>query len=394
MMGAVEIRVLKGDELAAVPIWSQAFEKGERAMEPWHEMEARLGDRNVTYGLFDSAGLQATVLITDCLMHFGPDILVPMGGVSGVACLPAARGKGYAADAIRFTLERMKEAGQVTSVLTPFSWRFYQNLGWDWTGARRRYSVQTRALRADPETEFVRAATPADRPRIIDCYTEFAGQYRGMLARQQAEWDTKLKDKKKEYVYSFLYEKEGKVEGYLTFHGWKEEETRLDEFLTLTPRAQRALLGLLRRHEMQVKKFTWNGPENDLLWTQLIDWDLETRLVPLQMARIVDFAGALSYLRPSVDLNGSVDMAVRDANAPWNDGVWHIALEAGQVAVTATNAAPQVEMDMRQVTQAFFCAPTLDDLRRAERLNIHDEAGYNCLKSLFQGPPMWINDDF
>jgi predicted acetyltransferase len=394
-MGAREIRRLEGDELAmAVPIWSQAFEKGDRTMEPWHEMENLFGDRNVTFGLFDSAGLQATVLITDCQLQFGPDILVPMGGVAGVACLPAARGKGYAADAIRYVLERMKEVGQVTSVLTPFSWRFYQNLGWDWTGARRRYTVQTRALRPDPETEFVRAAVSADRPAIIACYTAFAGRYRGMLVRQQAEWDFLLNDRKKEYAYAFVYEKEGSVEGYLAFHGWKEEETRLREFVTLTPRAQRALLGLLRRHEMQVKKFTWSAPENDLLWSQWIDWDLDTKLVPLQMARIVDFAAVLSLLRPAVDQKGVVDVAIRDVNAPWNEGVWRIEVEAGHVEVMRTQGAPQVEMDIRQATQAFFGAPNLDDLRRAECLTIHDECGYRCLQRLLDGPPMWINDDF
>ena len=55
---------------------------------------------------------------------------------------------------------------------------------------------------------------------------------------------------------------------------------------------------------------------------------------------------------------------------------------------------PQIEMDIQQVTQAYFGSPTLDDLRRAERLTVHDERAYTCLQSLFHGPPMWTNDDF
>jgi predicted acetyltransferase len=394
-MGTVEIRRLEQSELElALPMWSQAFDKGERSMDEWREMEQRFGDRNVTYGLFDAAGLQATVLITDCKVSHGPDILIPLGGVSGVACLPAGRGKGYAGDAVRYVLERMKEAGQVTSALEPFSWRFYQNLGWDWTGVRRRYCVPSRVLRSDPETECVRAATPADRSRIVDLYTEFSGRYRGMLVRTASDWDHVLNDRKKEYAYSFLYEKDGRVEGYLVFYGWKEEETRIREFLTLTPRAQRALLGLLRRHEMQVKKFAWNAPENDLLWNQLVDWDLESKLVPLQMARIVDLPAALSFLRPPAEHNSRVNVAIRDANAPWNDGVWRISVEARHVEVRRTQEPAQVEMDIRQAAQAFFGSPTLDDLRLSDRLTVHDEAGYACLQTLFAGPPMWINDSF
>ncbi|MCW3100651.1 MAG: GCN5-related N-acetyltransferase [Chthonomonadaceae bacterium] len=394
-MKQVEIRRVEQDELEkALPVWSQAFEKGDRTMDEWRDMEAAYKDRSVTFGLFDSAGLQATVLVMDCKLHFGPDIRVPMGALGGVACLPASRGKGYAGDTIRFALERMKEAGHVTSVLSPFSWQFYQNLGWDWTGASRRYSVTTHVLRPHPETEFVRAAVPADRPRIIACYEAFAGRYRGMLVRQEAEWNSVLNDRKKEYAYAFLYEKDGSVEGYLAFHGWKEEETRLRDFITLTPRAQMALLGLLRRHEMQVKKFTWNAPENDLLWSQFIDWDLETRLKPLQMARIVDFPAALALLNPGLDQKGVVDVGIRDAHAPWNDGVWRIVVDIGHVEATRTRGIAQVEMDIRQATQAFFGAPTLEDLRRADRITVHDESGYGRLQRLSDGPPMWINDDF
>jgi len=394
-MQVVEIRPLAQTELElALPIWSQAFEHGERTMDDWRAMEQRYGDRNVTYGLFDAAGLQATVLITDSKLQFGPDVRIPCGGVSGVACLPAGRGKGYAGDAIRFVLAKMKEAGQVTSVLSPFSWSFYQNLGWEWTGAYRRYSVLSRVLRPDPETDFVRLATRDDRTGIYDLYTRFSDQYRGMLMRNQAEWDHLLNDRKKEYTYTFVYERDGRFEGYLTFYGWKQDETSIREFLTLTPRARRALLGLLRRHEMQVKKFVWRAPENDLLWSQWIDWDIETKLIPLQMARIVDFAGALSLLHPPTDHHGVVDVAIRDANAPWNNGVWRITMESRHVTVTPTQATAQVEMDIRQATQAFFGAPTLDDLRLAECLTVHDEEGYLCLQHLLSGPPMWINDDF
>lgn len=394
-MGAVEIRRLEPSELElALPVWSQAFDQGDRPMEEWREMERRWGARNVTYGLFDSAGLQATVLVMDSRFQFGPDIQVPMGGLGGVACLPATRGKGYAGDTVRYALEQMKEAGQVTSLLTPFSWSFYQNLGWEWTGTRRRYSVLSRVLRPDPETEFVRAATQADRPRIFDLYTKFSGQYRGMLVRDANEWGHLLDDRKDKYAYAYLYEWDGQVEGYLVFYGWKEEETRIREFITLTPRAQRALLGLLRRHEMQVKKFAWHAPENDLLWSQFAHWDIETRLQLFQMARIVNFPAALSYLRPAADRNERVRVGIRDTNAPWNAHTWQIAIESGHVEATPTQAAPDLTMDIRHATQAYFGSPCLYDLRRAELLAVHNEAGYGVLQHLFAGLPMWTNDDF
>ncbi len=394
-MATVEIRPLADDEQEqAAVLWSQAFEKGDLEMEEWHKMEEMLKGRNITFGLFDAAGLQAAVLVTDCKLQFGPEVQVPMGAVGGVACLPAARGKGYAGDAIRYALERMREAGQVTSVLSPFSWSFYQNLGWDWTGVRRQYTVHSRVLRPDPETESVRASTPDDKPGIEALYTRFAGRYRGMLVRSEAMWKRLLEDRKQKHAYAFVYEKEGVMEGYLVFYGWKEEQTRIREFLTLTPRARRGLLGLLRRHEMQVKKFAWNAPPDDGLWNHFLDWKLETKLAPMQMARIVDVPGALACLQPGKSLNGAVRVAVRDTHAPWNARTWRIGFAEGTVEIAATADAPEIEMDIRQLTQAFFGAPLLEELRAAEIITVHAEAGYQALCSLLDGPPTWINDDF
>jgi predicted acetyltransferase len=110
-------------------------------------------------------------------------------------------------------------------------------------------------LRPDPETQYVRAATQEDRARIRGAYTRFAGGYRGMVARDDTHWNHLLDDSKTHVTYTYLYEREGEVEGYLIYRGGSAEETWLPEFITSTPRAQRGLLGLLRRHEMQARKF-------------------------------------------------------------------------------------------------------------------------------------------
>ncbi|HZO90809.1 MAG TPA: GNAT family N-acetyltransferase [Chthonomonadaceae bacterium] len=391
----MEIRVLSGEEEEqAWYVWSQAFERGDREMREWREWRATTEDKSVTFGVFDAAGLQATVLVTDYRIHLGPEVIVPMGGIGGVACLPASRGKGYAGAGLRASLEGMREAGQVVSVLFPFSWEYYRRFGWEWVGVNRHYAIPSRVLRPDPETENVRAATPADRSAIVGAYTEFAGRYRGMLARRGRTWAEMLDDKEKEYTYTYLYEKEGKVEGYLTYRGGKEEGTRLGEFLSLRPRAQRALLGLLRRHDMQINKFTWHAPEDDTLWQQYYHWDFETKIQPVTMGRVVDVVGALQSWRPDRKAGGVVMLAVQDEHAPWNARTWKVEFAGGEVAVRPAEAAPQVALDIQALSQAYFGTPTLDQLRAADRLAVYDEAGYTALRDLLAGPPMWLNDEF
>ena len=392
----MELREITDDLLQeAFVLGTQAFNQGARDDQ---FAENRLKDPNrmpaTSYGLWDEHGLQAKAVVIHYQQHFGPHCVFPMGGIAGVACLPASRGKGYAGIVLRHALEQMHEKGEFLSTLFPFSWEFYRRLGWAWVGKRQDYVVVSRILAADAETEHVRAAVPTDRPAIQECYTHWAGRYRGLIERDVRLWNRILNDGDKEYTYTFLYERDGKVEGYLTFKGWKREETRLREFVALTPRSQRALLGLLRRHEMQVENFAWAAPEDDGLWHQLYHWDVKTQVRPVTMGRIVDVAAALSAWKPNAALSGKVTLQVQDATAAWNNRTWQADFSEGTTALKAVHSAPDVTLDIQALTQAYYGTPNLAGLRSGGRLEVHSEAGYDALCRLLDGPPMWMNDSF
>ena len=391
----MNIRQLVGEELEQqYYVWSQAFEHGKRDMSEWREDDAANSGRQAVYGVFDKSGLQATFLIVNMRLHFGPHALVPMGAVNGVAVLPGARGKGYASEGIRYYLRQMRAAGQVVSILEPFSWDYYRGLGYEWIGLNRRYAVPSRLVPPSAETAHVRAATPQDLSAIRNAYTQYAIRYRGMLQRVDSDWKTILEDKPKEHTYTYVYERDGDIEGYITYHGGKREETRLREFLYLTGRAQKGLLGLLRRHDMQIDKFTWNAPGDDTLYSQLTHWDVETKLRPCIMGRIVDVVGALQAWKPLQPTQVDFVLQVEDKHAPWNQGRWRITSTDGQTTVTTTNAVADLEMDIQALTQAYFGTPSVAELRRAERLTIHTEHAAEQLAQLLDGPPMWVNDGF
>ncbi|MCW3055235.1 MAG: GCN5-related N-acetyltransferase, partial [Chthonomonadales bacterium] len=302
--------------------------------------------------------------------------------------------RGYAGIMLRHALDKMRESGEFVSDLFPFSWEFYRRLGWEWVGQRNDYVVLTRTLLADKGTEDVRAATVADRPAIQECYTTWAGRYRGLIERDVKLWNRVLDDSSKEYAYTFVYEPEGKVEGYLTFKGWKDKETRLREFVVLTPRAHRALLGLLRRHEMQVDAFAWSAPSDDSLWHEHYHWDVQTRTQPVTSARVVDVAAALAAWKPNASASGKVTVRVKDDVAAWNTGIWQTDFSEGNSVVTAVTSDPDVSLDIQAFTQAYHGTPGLAGLRKAGRLDVHSEVGYEALCRLLDGPPMWMNDSF
>lgn len=388
----MEIRELREDERdAAYYLGSQAFRFGNRQMRVPDHPDRR---PRSTYGIWDDAGLQAMATIIPYEVHFGSDVTLPMGGVAAVASLPASRGKGYATQCLKYSLERMREAGQVVSTLFPFSFEYYDRLGWAWTGVKRTYEVPTRILRAAAETDDVRAAKESDRDAIRSTYTKFAQLYRGAVARDEKLWNQVLNSSEEQFRYTYLYEPNGIPEGYLTYMGGKREKTELREFVALTPRALRALLGLLRRHEMQIDKFTWDAPGDDLLWSTLYHWDLETKIAPTTQARIVDLPAALCAWRPDRAVRGSVTLAVTDEAAPWNQGVWRIEYEDGHVSAARTDDSAQLTLDIRAISQAYFGTPTCTEIRASDRITVHDEKGYDALVNLLAGPPMWMNDSF
>jgi predicted acetyltransferase len=388
----MQIRPIREEELeSSLYLASQAFFNGQREIDRFLPPDRS----NVAgFGVWDEAGLQAQVIVLPFQVHMGPRVTLPMGGIAGVCCLPASRGKGYAGKCLRYSLERMREANQVVSMLYPFSWEYYRQFGWEWIGVTRTYTVESRSLPSSPESDYVRAARPSDREKVIKCYTQFACRYRGLLARTQPHWDSILNDTPSHYTYTYLYERDGEVEGYLTIRENETAETRLREFITLTSRAMAGLLGMLRRYDMQIEKFSWNAADNDLLWHRYYHWAIQTSIKPSVQARVVDVAGALQRWQPDHEKHAQLTLKIADDKAPWNQGVWLIVYEGGQVSVQQTRENPQVEMDIQAFSQAFFGTPDLCRLRAAQRLIVHEESGFHALTELLAGPPAWINDSF
>lgn len=388
----MHIRRLTDEErVAAFYLSSQAFARGDRDSSRLHDPNRMTG---VTYGVWEEERLEAKVAVLEFQAYLSAGGIVPMGGIGGVACLPASRGKGYAGTAMKHVLGEMREAGQCVSTLYPFSFPFYRNLGYEWVGVNRTYRMPSRMMKSDPETEHVRALRADDRPLVTQVYETFAKRYRGMLVRDEKFWNRILNDGDKQFTYTYLYVRDGAAEGYLTYRGGSEEDTHLREFLCLTPRAQRGMLGLLRRHEMQVRKFVWEAPEDDGLWSRFYDWDIETKIEPKVMGRVVDMKAAVEAWTPTEATEGTVTLAVRDEHAPWNAGTWRIEANGGRLHCERTDAPPQVTMDVQAWTQVYFGTLSPRRLLREERAEAEDAAAVRRLEAFFAGSSFWLNDGF
>jgi len=387
----IDIRkVTDAENEEADHIWLEAFQAGTFSqLVPLREGNAAFRNRIVRFGLWDETRMQAGFQMFDNQLHYGPEAIIPTAYISSVAVRPAARGRGYGSAVLCHMLERMRDAGQVFVTLTPFSYDYYRRLGWEWMGASRTYRVATQVLPTVPATDSVRAATQADFPAIQAMYARFAKRYRGMAVRDAGEWNLVLGDTKDQSTYSYLYEGDSGIEGYFAFSGGSGQEVSLTEFLTVSPSAQRALLGLLRRFHMQTKSITWEAPDDDGLWLQIMDREIETTLRPAMIGRVVDVAAALAALRPEAGVSEAVIVEIHDPVATWNAKTWQVTIEGGVVSSQPVSKEPEIRMDIQAFSQAYMGALTLRSLRNGDRIEVLEESAFQGLCRLLDGPPNW-----
>jgi predicted acetyltransferase len=127
-----------------------------------------------------------------------------------------------------------------------------------------------------------------------------------------------------------------------------------------------------------------------------MDWNLETKVQPVFMGRVVDVEAALRLLGPTYIPNGEFALLIRDETAPWNNAQFRLTIEDKRlyVAVDTTGAPPQVSMDIQAFSQAFWGHPSLLTLRQAGRVSVKGEAAFAVLSTLLPAHPVYTLDDF
>jgi predicted acetyltransferase len=345
-------------------------------------------------GVYENGRLQAALGILDYQFFFGDDRR-PCGGIFGVASDPAMRGRGYAGALIKRSLEIMREKGQYLSSLWPFDFRYYRRYGWEWTGETRNCVVPLELLPSGHEADHVEGVYEDVIRVLAPLYERKAAQYNGMLARDSKRWEQRTTPVRGRQRAAYVYRRDGGDEGFAILHyGDKDDELRADDIVALTRRAYEGLLGVARRHAMTAKKLMWSAPEIDIFPSILTHWDVETKLEPAGMGRVVDAAAALRALRPPPSLTGEAIVLLSDEHAPWNAGTWRIVVEGSGVDVQLTDRNPGITLDIQALTQAYWGTPSLLDLRRWERIEVRDEAQFAVWAALLPPMPVWLNDDF
>lgn len=395
----MELRALTTDDRAAVlRLTSEAFGQGHRSEDRNPNEEIR----SYWNGVFDDGRLVACAA-THHLHVTWDGALAPLGGVAAVACTASQRGRGHVARLLRDTLRQMRENGEYLSGLYPFAYAFYRRYGWEWVGERRTHTVPTSEIASYPEGRHVRTYDGPDALEIVQpVYDVYARRYRSMATRQDAQpkfWEAALahRDSKTTYVHVYHDPRSGDAQGYMTFRypqNNREHPGNVMEICALTPEAYRGLLTVLHYYGTQLPRVQLDAPADSPLPLHVMHNDLETRIKPMFMGRVVDAARALEALTPPDTLVGEAVVRIADPTCDWNDGIFKVASEAGRVTVRRSEEIAGVALDIQSFTQAYWGYPSLESLRQAGRIAVADEAQYRFWERLLPPCISYIQDFF
>lgn len=277
----------------------------------------------------------AQVIVHPMTMNVRGAVL-PMGGVSGVASMPAGRRGGRVRSLLTRSFAQMREDGQPVSALYPFRESFYERLGFVTLVAPKFVNLNPghlqQILKQDlpGTTEFLRIADGFDR--WVDFLRAYEREHHGFSVanalrletiRTRNRWWLVLIHEGDETTGAMLYRIEGEHKP-MTVHS----------FLPRTVAARYRLLEWVARHTDQVEKarIRVSPAEQPEFWWHDLDDSIQTDGEDSWgpgMARII----SLDRLSGPCAGDGEVTLAVTDPQCPWNEGTWTLRGSGGELEI-------------------------------------------------------------
>ncbi len=286
-----------------------------------------------------------------------------MGGIRHVATDPNEQNRGYASALMRDTLRYMRQQGVATSILFPFSFRYYRKFGYELGGNHCHYWCRPNCIPAFSDHRACRPAQPEDIPDLAQLYDRRMETAGCSLTRTEARWQHLLADPSLQVMVAG-----SPVEGYLLAQDTRDTYggrlLKVVDLLASGPGAWRSLLGWLARYPAE--SIEWFASCTDLAESRLLRSAAPLRegfkprgiatVRPMFQFRVVDVPVVLrSRLEQMPEGNYRLGLKVRDELLPENSEPVTIQSSGDQRTLRPLRPSdPYLELDIQTFSQ-FFC---------------------------------------
>ncbi len=254
---AVIRTVETGDFLLAVETWKTAF--GFTDEERWKRFAFEVSDYAVGAFVDDYPHALATVIMFDA--NFNGRV-IKCGGIAGVACSPPMRKKGLVRAVLKEVLTRLNEEKVEISALWPFSYPFYEKMGYCLTDLKYDVTQSIDAIANVGDSSRFKPVKLDDYEALMPVHQRWTKMFNLSLERSSARWLRQLTRPDRQFA---LYVHD---DGYMIWNLQNPEGRILDvaEWAFLTEEAFHDGLALIKNcGQLSFDSARWMMPNLDPL---------------------------------------------------------------------------------------------------------------------------------
>ena len=302
--------------------------------------------------------------------------------IVGVATWPEYRGRGYAAQLLQYVDTVLHERNIYLSILLPFQYDFYRKFGWEVCYDLLAYrEIEVPRHWSKITGSYLKIDISRDVKILSDCYLHFMNRFHGFMIRNQDNWEKTIRDVELDHGTGYRYVQDNITTGYILYTVC-EKELCIRELVYRNPEAKEALLQLAFHHMGQVDRILWKAPSIDTTYLTMKDSRGRLAKETFVMGRIHDITGALS----GIPFHGDpVVLRVFDPAYPGNSDCYLLKEENGVSGITGSEEEPDIETDIRILTQLLWGYLPVDLALAEGYLKCKEKGALSSLNAIF--PP-------
>ncbi|MGL4362613.1 MAG: GNAT family N-acetyltransferase [Cellulosilyticaceae bacterium] len=357
------------------------FKMCERAdFEKDWEKANREDATEVIFGMIDNGELASSITLSKRAIYMNKQ-KVSMTGVGGVATDSTYRSGGVCSSLMKDCLRTMYDEGAVYSMLAPFSYAFYQKLGWKWCYIQEQHEMNIDNMAGFKNQGTITKEKDIPTEELKKYYEGQAKQINGMMARLLPDWNKRMNIDDR-YTISYRNSK-GIIEGYMIYKINNNQSLfEVVELMYSSKEAAWSIFNYIYSHSAQVTKVKFCIANQALILDLLKNPRQETKQISYMMGRIINVEKALKAYEYQKE--GSYIIEVTDELIQENQGIFKVRvnsnIEVDSNEKTYNAAVSKLEMsdvvdlkiDIRELTQLLIGFRTLLEIEAIDDIVIYN----------------------
>ncbi|MFW9779949.1 MAG: enhanced intracellular survival protein Eis [Candidatus Heimdallarchaeota archaeon] len=326
---------------------------------------------------------------------------VKMAGITAVACRPEYRRKSYMTRLFRDTFTRLNQQGFLVSVLYPFTFAFYEKLGYGQADAIIAHTIKpTEILKRPTPNRIITEDFDPSFQRCQPLYRQLSEKKEGLVERPHYVWEKLYGWNWTNGGFQFICQDlEGNDLGYIITRFERKSPNNPFSFLEVReivyfdPETKQALLNFLADHDSQrdyIKIAPFDQNYLPFLTTPRMK---ENLIIANSMIRIMNIKNLIPLLKYPEEVSTNITLDLKDPHCSWQNKTLTIQVENGRGIITSHLSDESLSLGVKELSQVVIGFHSPQQLAEAGAIKGSEKA-LERLGKIFPKQPTYFRDYF